>query len=179
MCGESCTASYTSIKFAQTKTLRTEALSVCTLIFRFPAGFGTLCFRTGCRASQGLSPQPLLISRYSVVFREISYHLFVRLSRRVSLFLDISTKLIRIFPRSTGSFPKQVSTEVMNGLQQQRPPPVAETGSCCWGRGQRDARAIARSRCWEPQPVFTCAGKLPVRFWHSLSSPLPVRRSAA
>ena len=113
MCGESCTASYTSIKFAQTKTLRTEALSVCTLIFRFPAGFGTLCFRTGCRASQGLSPQPLLISRYSVVFREISYHLFVRLSRRVSLFLDISTKLIRISPRSTGSFPKQVSTEVM------------------------------------------------------------------
>ena len=106
VCGESCTASYTSIKFAQTKTLRTEALSVCTLIFRFPAGFGTLCFRTGCRASQGLSPQPLLISRYSVVFREISYHLFVRLSRRVSLFLDISTKLIRISPRSTGSFPK-------------------------------------------------------------------------
>ena len=62
------TQKYKAIKFAQTKTLRTEALSVCTLIFRFPAGFGTLCFRTGCRASQGLSPQPLLISRYSVVF---------------------------------------------------------------------------------------------------------------
>ena len=24
-------------------------------------------------------------------------------------------------------------------LQRQRPPPAAETGSCCWGRGQQDA----------------------------------------
>ena len=96
----------------ETKSAQPERLRAVTLIFRFPAGFGTLCFRTGCRASQGLSPQPLLISRYSVVFREISYHLFVRLSRRVSLFLDISTKLIRISPRSTGSFPKQVSAGV-------------------------------------------------------------------
>ena len=25
--------------------------------------------------------------------------------------------------------------------QRQRPPPVAETGSCCWGRGLQDASA--------------------------------------
>ena len=48
------------------KNAQNRSSERCTLIFRFPAGFGTLCSRTGCRASQGLSPQPLLISRYSV-----------------------------------------------------------------------------------------------------------------
>ena len=49
-------------------------------------------------------------------------------------------------------FPKQVSggwdpTAVRqlgggwNALQRQRPPPVAETGSRCWGRGLQDASA--------------------------------------
>ena len=48
------------------KNAQNRSSERCTLIFRFPAGFGTLCSHTGCRASQGLSPQPLLISRYSV-----------------------------------------------------------------------------------------------------------------
>ena len=46
-----------------------------TLIFRFPAGIGTLRSCVGCRASQGLFPQPLLISCYSDVMT-IYYHSF-------------------------------------------------------------------------------------------------------
>ena len=57
--------------------------------------------------------------------------------------------------RTAGSFPKQVSggwdpTAVRqlgggwNALQRQRPPPVADTGSCCWGRGQQDASNAQR-----------------------------------
>ncbi len=82
-------------RFAQIKTLRTEVLSVCTLIFRFPAGFGTLCvIHTGCRASQGLSPQPLLISRYSVV-RVVFYHPCVRLSRDSRTYFSIFLELMQ------------------------------------------------------------------------------------
>ena len=78
-------------RFAQIKTLRTEVLSVCTLIFRFPAGFGTLCvIHTGCRASQGLSPQPLLISRYSVVSCDILSFLRQIVKRKSHLFQHFS-----------------------------------------------------------------------------------------
>src|SRR5699024_6505116 len=46
-----------------------EGAECLTLIFRFPAGFGTLRLRAGCRASQGLSPQPLLISTVFILLQ--------------------------------------------------------------------------------------------------------------
>src|SRR5699024_8136310 len=42
-----------------------KPLSAITLIFRFPAGFGTL-HDAGCWTSQGLFPPSLLISCYSI-----------------------------------------------------------------------------------------------------------------
>ena len=51
----------------ETKSAQPERLRAVTLIFRFPAGLGTLRIHAGCRASSGLFPQPLLISCYSVV----------------------------------------------------------------------------------------------------------------
>ena len=70
-----------------------KALSVCTLISRFPAGFGTLrVIRTGCRASQGLSPQPLLISRYSVGTCEYSIIASSDCQERVSLYFIHSSE---------------------------------------------------------------------------------------
>lgn len=39
-------------------------------------------------------------------------------------------------------------------LQQRRPPPAADRGRSCWGSGQQDASAFARSERWEPQPGF-------------------------
>src|SRR5699024_11136399 len=48
-----------------------EGSECLTLIFRFPAGFGTLRTRAGCRASQGLSPQPLLISTVFILLQGI------------------------------------------------------------------------------------------------------------
>ena len=77
------------------KTLRTEALSVALFIFRFPAGFGTLCSHTGCRASQGLSPQPLLISRYSVCPDNI-LSLPRRNVKKSRTLFDISRRSIRL-----------------------------------------------------------------------------------
>lgn len=38
--------------------------------------------------------------------------------------------------------------------QQRRPPPAADRGRSCWGSGQQDASAFARSERWEPQPGF-------------------------
>ena len=72
------------------KAPRAESSERCTLIFRFPAGFGTLCFRTGCRASQGLSPQPLLISRYSVVTFSILSLLRQIVKKSITLFIQLS-----------------------------------------------------------------------------------------
>ena len=60
----------------ETKSAQPERLRAKTLIFRFPAGFGTLRIRAGCRASSGLFPQPLLISCYSVVVKSV-YHSFL------------------------------------------------------------------------------------------------------
>ena len=80
------TASYTFIKLMQQKNAPNRSSERCTLIFRFPAGFGTLCSRTGCRASQGLSPQPLLISRYSVCPGNILSLLRRNVKKRCTLF---------------------------------------------------------------------------------------------
>ena len=60
----------------ETKSAQPERLRAVTLIFRFPAGLGTLRIRAGCRASSGLFPQPLLISCYSVVVKLV-YHRFL------------------------------------------------------------------------------------------------------
>ena len=71
-----------------------------------------------------------------------------------------------------------------HGMQRQRPPPVAEAGSCCWGRGQRDASEARRllgaatraglagkssRRCGPhnaaiPQEIELSRGKVPRRF---------------
>ena len=53
-----------------------------------------------------------------------------------------------------------------NGLQQQRPPPVAETGSRCWGRGQQDASeceadAGSRNPCSCPKRKLPTRGPIP------------------
>ena len=60
----------------ETKSAQPERLRAVTLIFRFPAGLGTLRIHAGCRASSGLFPQPLLISCYSVVVKLV-YHRFL------------------------------------------------------------------------------------------------------
>ena len=60
----------------ETKSAQPERLRAKTLIFRFPAGLGTLRIHAGCRASSGLFPQPLLISCYSVVVK-LLYHRFL------------------------------------------------------------------------------------------------------
>ena len=60
----------------ETKSAQPERLRAKTLIFRFPAGLGTLRIHAGCRASSGLFPQPLLISCYSVVVKSV-YHRFL------------------------------------------------------------------------------------------------------
>ena len=60
----------------ETKSAQPERLRAITLIFRFPAGLGTLRIHAGCRASSGLFPQPLLISCYSVVVKLV-YHRFL------------------------------------------------------------------------------------------------------
>ena len=64
--------------------------------------------------------------------------------------------------------------------QRQRPPPVAETGSCCWGRGLQDASAAPRHEadagCRNPNifsgnfmilfAVWKCLRTAPNRFFH-------------
>jgi hypothetical protein len=72
------------------KAPRAESSERCTLIFRFPAGFGTLRSRAGCRASQGLSPQPLLISRYSVGTLNILSLLRQIVKKSITLFIHSS-----------------------------------------------------------------------------------------
>ena len=86
------------------KAPRAESSERCTLIFRFPAGFGTFCFRTGCRASQGLSPQPLLISRYSVVTFSILSLLRQIVKKSITLFRHYS-EIDGAFPCSGTAWP--------------------------------------------------------------------------
>ena len=91
VCGESCTASYTSIKFAQTKTLRTEALSVCTLIFRFPAGFGTLCSSHRLSGFTGPVPSAALDkSVFSCFLKDILSSLRQIVKKSITLFRHLN-----------------------------------------------------------------------------------------
>ena len=46
--------------------------------------------------------------------------------------------------------------------QRRRPPPVAETGRSCWGRGRANTQA-KRSGCWVPQPDNGSASALTER----------------
>ncbi len=61
-----------------------------------------------------------------------------------------------------------------NGLQQWRPPPVAETGNRCWGRGQQDASdSEADAGCRNP---YSCPRrKLPACWPLTSYSQTPVR----
>ena len=40
--------------------------------------------------------------------------------------------------------------------QRQRPPPVAEVGSCCWGRGLQDASAAQGTKQMQGAATRTC-----------------------
>ena len=61
--------------------------------------------------------------------------------------------------------------EAQKNAQQRRPPPVAETGRSCWGRGQQDAsgsEADAGSR--NPGSVTECDGEgkpVSIKYLHS------------
>lgn len=50
-----------------------------------------------------------------------------------------------------GNFPEPDGEE-----QRQRPPPVAETGSCCWGRGLQDASATQGTKQMQGAATRTC-----------------------
>ena len=57
--------------------------------------------------------------------------------------LDVTSpfvkKQFRNARRRFGTASKKIIPLNMRKVQQRRPPPVAETGRSCWGRGQQDA----------------------------------------
>ena len=58
--------------------------------------------------------------------------------------------------REWNFFVNEASRSLEGEEQRQRPPPVAETGSCCWGRGLQDASAVQGTKQMQGAATRIC-----------------------